>query len=89
MDTLSLDQAKLQLESLIARAARGEDVRISHPEFGTTRLVVEAHPPPTPRRAPGRWKGRIHVPEDQLLAPLDPAELAWLGGERAAGYSNG
>jgi prevent-host-death family protein len=83
MDTIPLSEAKEHLEDLIARAARGEDVRISDPVHGTARIVVEptAAPALHPKRVPGRWKGRIHIPEDRLLEPLSDAELSWLSGE--------
>ena len=84
MDTLSISEAKEQLEDLIARAARGEDVRISDPYHGTARLIVEPATQPAasrPKRVPGRWKGKLHIPEDRLLEPLTEDEVAWLSGE--------
>jgi Arc/MetJ-type ribon-helix-helix transcriptional regulator len=34
------------------------------------------------QRRPGRWKGRLTVPE-RLLEPLTDEELVWLSGERS------
>ena len=39
MDDISIKDAKEQLEELIERAARGEDVRIKDARIGTVRLV--------------------------------------------------
>ena len=36
-----------------------------------------------PERVPGRWKGRIYIPDDKLLEPLSDEELAWISGERS------
>ena len=83
METVSISEAKEHLEDLIARAARGEDVRISVPHHGTARLVVDPAEVTKrrPERIPGRWTGRIHIPEDCLLEPLSDEELTWLSGE--------
>ena len=83
MDAIPLAEAKEHLEDLIARAARGEEVRIADPVHGTARLIVEtaAAAMPGAKRVPGRWKGRIHIPEDRLLEPLSEDEVAWLSGE--------
>lgn len=82
MDTVSLSEAKEHLEDLIARAARGEDVRIAGPH-GTARLTVEpAAADPRPKRIPGRWKGKLGDMPDELFAPLTDEELKdWFGGE--------
>jgi antitoxin (DNA-binding transcriptional repressor) of toxin-antitoxin stability system len=68
-----LAEAKEHLDDLIARAARGEDVRIADPVHCTARLVVEAATaadPPSARRVPGRWKGRLGPAPDEFFAPL-------------------
>ena len=55
METVSVSDAKEHLEDLIARAARGEDVRIADPRHGTARLTVEpSAAQPRPKRMPGR-----------------------------------
>jgi len=71
MEDVSLAHAKTHLEELIARASRGEDVRISDPEFGTVRLLplANAHPTVDPVRRPGRLKGKLTVPA-RLLEPM-------------------
>ena len=81
MEDVSLADAKEMLEELVARAARGEDVRISDPVSGTVRLQpVAPGDAVLPERRPGRWKGRFTVPA-RLFEPLSEDELAWLTGE--------
>lgn len=68
-----------------SRAQRGEDVRIATPDGGSVQLkVVEtgtrADASERPKRLPGRWKGRLHIPEDKLFEPLSEKELEWLSG---------
>ena len=81
MEDVSLAHAKDHLEELIARASRGEDVRISDPELGT---VVRLLPVATakgnhPVRRPGRLKGQLTVPA-RLLEPMSEEELKlWYG----------
>lgn len=87
MDDVSLAQAKDHLEELIARAARGEDVRITDPEHGSVRLL----PVPDTRasaneerrvvRSPGRLKGKLTVPA-RLFEPISDEELKLWYGER-------
>jgi antitoxin (DNA-binding transcriptional repressor) of toxin-antitoxin stability system len=83
MDTIPLAEAKEQLEDLIARAARGEDVRIADPVHGTARLVVEAAAAavtPLARRVPGRWKDRLPPVPDGFFDPMSEEELKdWYG----------
>ena len=86
MEDVSLSHAKEHLEDLIARAAHGEDVRISDPRLGTVRLqpvAAAAEGKARPERRPGRWKGKLTVPE-RLFEPLTDEELAWLSGEQSA-----
>ncbi len=86
MDTVTLAHAKLHLEELIERAAKGEDVRISDPRIGTVRLAIDTdHDADSERpRRPilGQWKGRLTIPE-RLFEPLNEDELAWLSGENS------
>lgn len=84
MEDVSLAHAKDHLEELIARASRGEDVRISDPELGTVRLlpvadVKAAVEEPRPVRRPGRLKGKFTVPA-RLFEPMSEEELKlWYG----------
>ena len=82
MEDVSLAHAKEHLEELIALAADGQDVRISDPRLGTVRLIAveNASGQERPLRQPGRWKGKLQVPE-RLFEPLSDDELAWLSGE--------
>ena len=84
MEDVSLAHAKDHLEELIARASRGEDVRISDPELGTVRLLPVADARPSveklyPVRRPGRLKGKLTVPA-RLFEPMSEEELGlWYG----------
>jgi antitoxin (DNA-binding transcriptional repressor) of toxin-antitoxin stability system len=84
MEDVSLAHAKDHLEELIARASRGEDVRISHPELGTVKLLPLANSDGSvenrhPVRRPGRLKGKLTVPA-RLLEPMSEEELKlWYG----------
>ena len=81
MDTVSVSEAKERLEDPIARAARGEDVRIEDPRHGTARLTVEPVKP-WPKRVPGRWRGKLGPLPDTLFAPMSEDELRdWYGGD--------
>jgi antitoxin (DNA-binding transcriptional repressor) of toxin-antitoxin stability system len=78
MEDVSLTHAKDHLEELIERAAKGEEIRISDPEFGIVRLQpvagsTDQERKPRPERRPGRWKGRFTVPE-RLFEPLSDEE---------------
>jgi len=90
MDDVTIDQAKEQLEELVARAARGEDVTIEHPQLGKVKLarVKPEHQPnaegeashPRPERKPGRLKGILPPPPDDFFDPLSEEELKdWYG----------
>ncbi len=81
MDTVTVSDAKAHLEDLIARAARGEDVRISDPLHGTARLTIEAGVSKNSQgRMPGRWKGKLGSLPDELCAPMTATELKdWIG----------
>jgi antitoxin (DNA-binding transcriptional repressor) of toxin-antitoxin stability system len=95
MDDVNLAEAKDHLEELMARAARGEDVRITDPKLGTVKLLrvprepdlsaprvtdmMEPFVPLLRDRVPGRWKGRLTVP-DLLFEPMTEDELKdWYG----------
>jgi antitoxin (DNA-binding transcriptional repressor) of toxin-antitoxin stability system len=86
MEDVDLRHAKEHLEDLIARAARGEEVRIVDPKYGAVRLSATqdrqiAAPPLYPERVPGLMKGKLHIADVDLLAPLTEDELKWLSGE--------
>ena len=83
MEDVTLADAKEHLEELVARAARGEEVRIVDARVGTVRLTSDRAMTMSvtePDRRPGRWKGRLHIPDDELLAPMSEDELRrWYG----------
>lgn len=86
MDNIPATEAKERLDELLQRAALGEDIVISDPKSGKVRLqpIYEAATGDGKERAkrvPGRWKGRIHIPDDKLLEPLTEDELRWISGE--------
>ena len=88
MERIPLDQAKDRLDELVQRAASGEEIVIADPRSGGVRLQplksrIEADCGSRPKRVPGRWKGRIHIPDDKLLEPLTEDELAWISGENS------
>ena len=95
MEDVTLAHAKEHLEELVARAARGEDVRIVDPMAGTVVLTAARKPdvtaprvtdtmppfvPLTADRVPGRWKGRLPPPPEDFFDPLTEEELKdWYG----------
>ena len=86
MEDVDVRHAKEHLEELIARAARGEEVRIVDPKHGTVRLTASGVLPAGeaaryPKRIPGLMKGKVNIDETDLLAPLTEDELKWLSGE--------
>lgn len=83
MDTVDLAHAKDHLVELLERAVRGEDVCISDAAIGTVKLTVVAGAVSSPQRRPGRWKGRLNIPDDALLEPMLEDELALWYGEKA------
>lgn len=95
MEDVPLTHAKEHLEELIARASRGEDVRITDPKLGTVKLQpVERQPdvcaprvtdtmepfvPLKSKRVAGRLAGKIEVPA-RLMEPMSEEELRdWYG----------
>jgi len=83
MEDVSVAHAKEHLEELVARAARGEDVRIVDPKVGKVRLTLArdgAALPRKPRRL-GLLEGKMNVPA-RLLEPMTRDEIAdWYGDE--------
>ena len=94
MEDVTLAHAKEHLEDLMARAAKGEDVRIVDPKAGKVRLISVAGPdvlaprvtdtmqtfvPLAKPRIPGRLKGQMQVPA-RLMEPMTEEELRdWYG----------
>ena len=94
MEDVTLSHAKEHLEDLIARAAQGEDVRISDPRLGTVRLApvtpISAHServtdtmapfvPLAHKRKLGLLTGKMVVPA-RLMEPMSEEELRdWYG----------
>ena len=94
MEDVDVRHAKEHLEELMARARRGEDVRISDPKIGTVRLspvrtpdvaaprvtdTMEPFVPLAQDRVPGRLKGKMQVPA-RLMEPMTEEELRdWYG----------
>lgn len=95
MEDVTLAEAKERLEDLVARAQRGEDVRIVDPKVGKVRLTVVREPdllaprvtdtmepfvPLKEPRVPGRLAGKIPPPPDGFFDPMTDEELKdWYG----------
>ncbi len=82
MDTFTLDQAKEHLEELLARAAKGEDVRITDAAGVVARLVSEHAAPRRSRVIFGQWKHLDEISRERLLEPLGEDDVSWLSGEQ-------
>ena len=80
MEDVSITQAKEHLEELLARAAGGEDVRITDPKLGTIKLqVLDTAPKRKVKRVAGHLAATHKVPEG-LFDPLPDDELKrWTG----------
>ncbi len=97
MEDVTIAHAKEHLEELVARAARGEDVRIVDPKLGRVRLtpvdaasaaprrVTDSMPPFVPLaedRKLGHLKGKMQVPV-RLMEPMSDEELRdWYGDDQ-------
>ena len=95
MDDIPIRDAGAKLEELVARAVRGEDVRITDPKLGTVKLtavnpdfaaairatdLMEPFVPLAHKRAPGRLFGVVPPPPDDFFDPLSDEELLhWYG----------
>lgn len=95
MEDVTLAHAKEHLEELVARAARGEDVRIADPKHGSVRLMpvrtpdltaprvtdtMEPFVPLAHKRVPGRLEGKIPPPPEGFFDPMSEEELKdWYG----------
>ena len=91
MERVDLDFARENLEDLIARANRGEDVRIRSVAAGSVRLMPEAAildwktkrvsdvlPPFVPLTEPrklGHLEGKIPPPPEGIFDPMTEEEL--------------
>ena len=94
MEDVTLAHAKEHLEDLVARAIRGEDVRISDPNIGSGKLsaigkpdvaevrVTDTMEPFVPLKQPrklGHLVGKMKVPA-RLMEPMSEDELRdWYG----------
>ena len=88
MEDVSIAEAKEQLEDLVQRAARGEEVRITDPKLGSLRLVRveqgytmirEPFVPLAQDRVLGQLAGKMTVPA-RLMEPMSEDELRdWYG----------
>ena len=81
MDGIPIEQAKEQLDELVARAARGEDVTIVDEKARAFRLTQVAQQDGAERRRQfGHLKGTIPPPPDDFFDPLSEEELEdWYG----------
>jgi len=73
-NTVTLDDAAIQLPELVARASKGEEIVIEKDEQPVAKLVP--FPEVTREREFGLFRGRVHVSED-FDEPL-PDDF-WLG----------
>ena len=79
MEQVTLAEAKENLDELMQRAARGEDVRIVDPKLGTVKLQPVAGAI-VQKRTPGRWKDRLTEPPHDFFDPMSDDELKdWYG----------
>jgi prevent-host-death family protein len=83
MEEVSLAEAKEHLEDLIARAQRGEEVRIVDPHLGVVRLTTVASKTKEllrRPRVPGSLHGKLPPPPDGFFDPMTEEELKdWYG----------
>jgi antitoxin (DNA-binding transcriptional repressor) of toxin-antitoxin stability system len=84
VEDVSLPYAKEHLEDLVARATRGEDVRIVTSGDGNVRLVA-SNLSGSPQVIFGQWKHLQDIPKEDFLAQLSDEELLWLSGEMSDG----
>ena len=95
MDDIPIGDAGPKLEELLARAVRGEDVRITDPKVGTVTLtavnpnfaaaaratdLMEPFVPLARKRVPGLLAGILPPLPDHFFDPLSDEELKhWYG----------
>lgn len=76
--TVKMHEAKTHLSSLVARAVAGEEIVIARGDTPQVKLVAVT-PEHKPPRVPGRFKGKISVP-DSFFEPMSEEDLAlWEG----------
>lgn len=69
---VNVHEAKTQLSRLLERVESGEEVIIARAGKPVARLVPLATE--SPRRTPGRLKGKVHIP-DSFFDPMSEEEL--------------
>lgn len=69
---VNVHEAKTQLSRLLERVESGEEVIIARAGKPVARLVPLATE--SPRRIPGRLKGKVHIP-DSFFDPMSEEEL--------------
>jgi prevent-host-death family protein len=72
MEIITIHKAKTQLSRLIERVCRGEEIVIARGSKPVVRLV--AIEDKSGNRAPGAWKGKVHV-GPEFFEPLPADEL--------------
>jgi len=78
-ESVNVYEAKTHLSQLLDRAAAGEEIVIARAGRPIARLVP-LEGPPSRRRSPGGWRGKVRISDDfdELPAEIDAA----FGGER-------
>ena len=71
--TYGIGEAKTQLSKLVRQAEEGEDVVLRRGPRPVVRLVALTGDGEAVKRAPGRMRGRVSVPEDFDEWPEDVA----------------
>jgi antitoxin (DNA-binding transcriptional repressor) of toxin-antitoxin stability system len=69
----SIGEAKTQLSKLVRQAESGEEVILRRGSHPVVRLVALTGKGASPKRAPGRMRGRLFVPDDFDEWPEDIA----------------
>jgi antitoxin (DNA-binding transcriptional repressor) of toxin-antitoxin stability system len=72
--TYTIGEAKTQLSKLVRQAEQGEEVVLRRGRQPVARLVALGGDEGTAKRAPGRMRGRVSVPEDFDEWPEDVAQ---------------
>jgi prevent-host-death family protein len=80
MATFTIHEAKTNLSKLIARAEAGEEIVIARGKDPVVKLAPLA--PMKRKRAPGRLKGLVNIPDSFFFDPLPEDELKlWEGSD--------
>jgi antitoxin (DNA-binding transcriptional repressor) of toxin-antitoxin stability system len=72
--TYGIGEAKTQLSKLVRQAEEGEEVVLRRGSTPVVRLVALTGADHAAKRAPGRMRGRVSVPEDFDEWPEDVAQ---------------